>query len=163
MKPRVGGVGDGICARSTEGVLRGITRVLQWAKRMDDHARTSPLELLGTNGPGNPGGPGKPGNEDPEHGDDVELEDRPISATPRRHKVIFHNDDYTTQEFVVHVLMHYFHKTEAEAEHVMLTVHHKGAAVAGVYTRDVAETKAQEVMDLAREHGMPLLITTEPE
>lgn len=109
-----------------------------------------------------PGGPPPPGHA-PEHGEDVELEDKPISATPRRYKVIFHNDDFTTQEFVVYVLMRYFRKNEAEAQHIMLTVHFKGAAVAGVYTRDVAETKAQEVMDLAREHGMPLLLTTEPE
>jgi len=112
-----------------------------------------------------PNDPKDPGGVPPEHehGDDVELEDKPISANPRRYRVIFHNDDYTTQEFVVHVLERFFHKSEAEARHIMLTVHFKGAAVAGVYTKDIAETKAQQVMDLAREHGMPLLITTEPE
>jgi ATP-dependent Clp protease adaptor protein ClpS len=99
----------------------------------------------------------------PNEGDDVELEDKPQTATPRRYKVIFHNDDYTTQEFVVYVLERYFHKSETEARHIMLTVHHKGAAVAGVYTKDVAETKAQQVMDEARDSGMPLLLTTEPE
>lgn len=113
--------------------------------------------------PRGPGGPPGPGPASPDYGDDVELEDKPISATPRRYKVIFHNDDYTTQEFVVFVLEHYFHKGQSEAQHIMLTVHVKGSAVAGVYTRDVAETKSQEVMDLAREHGMPLLLTTEPE
>ena len=96
-------------------------------------------------------------------GEDVDLEDAPVSSIPRRYKVIFHNDDYTTQEFVVYVLERFFHKTETEARHIMLTVHHKGAAVAGVYTKDVAETKAQQVMDAARENGMPLLLTTEPE
>lgn len=99
----------------------------------------------------------------PGEGEDVELEDAPVSAIPRRYKVIFHNDDYTTQEFVVYVLERFFHKSETEARHVMLTVHHKGAAVAGVYTKDVAETKAQQVMDAARDNGMPLLLTTEPE
>jgi ATP-dependent Clp protease adaptor protein ClpS len=108
---------------------------------------------------GDPFGPPAP----PEHEGDVELDDEPTSATPRRFKVIFHNDDYTTQEFVVFVLERFFHKSAAEARHVMLTVHFKGAAIAGVYTRDVAETKAQQVMDLAREHGMPLLLTTEAE
>jgi ATP-dependent Clp protease adaptor protein ClpS len=109
------------------------------------------------------------GSEPPERGpspfvgDDVVLEDKPISATPRRYKVIFHNDDYTTQEFVIYVLERHFHKSETEARHIMLTVHHKGLAVAGVYTKDVAETKAQQVMDEARENGMPLLLTTEPE
>lgn len=99
----------------------------------------------------------------PGEGEDVELEDQPVSAIPRRYKVIFHNDDYTTQEFVIYVLERFFHKSETEARHIMLTVHHKGAAVAGVYTKDVAETKAQQVMDAARENGMPLLLTTEPE
>lgn len=104
-----------------------------------------------------------PPNKDPGESEDVDVEDVPISAVPRRYKVIFHNDDYTTQEFVVHALQRFFHKTETEARHIMLTVHHKGAAVAGVYTKDVAETKAQQVMDAARENGMPLLLTTEPE
>lgn len=99
----------------------------------------------------------------PGESEDVDLEDAPVSAVPRRYKVIFHNDDYTTQEFVIHVLERFFHKTETEARHIMLTVHHKGAASAGVYTKDVAETKAQQVMDAARENGMPLLLTTEPE
>lgn len=99
----------------------------------------------------------------PDEGEDLDLEEAPVSAVPRRYKVIFHNDDYTTQEFVVYVLQRFFHKTETEAVHIMLSVHHKGAAVAGVYTKDVAETKAQQVMDEAREKGMPLLITTEPE
>ncbi len=70
----------------------------------------------------------------PHEGDDVELEDKPISATPRRYKVLFHNDDYTTMEFVVEVLKRFFHKTDTEAVHIMLTVHKSGAAVAGVYT-----------------------------
>lgn len=111
------------------------------------------------------GGPNDPPDRKPDFGEDesVDVEDKPISQTPRRFKVIFHNDDYTTQEFVVYVLMRFFNKTETEAQHVMLTVHHKGAAVAGVYTKDVAETKAQQVMDVARENGMPLLLTTEPE
>lgn len=105
-----------------------------------------------------PGPAGTPGESE-----DVALDEAPVSAVPRRFKVIFHNDDYTTQEFVIHVLMRFFHKNETEARHIMLTVHHKGAAVAGVYTKDVAETKAEQVMDAARENGMPLLLTTEPE
>lgn len=121
-----------------------------------DEASVFPRRFRPTAGPGGPG-------EDPDEHEDVDLEDRPVSSVPRRYKVIFHNDDYTTQEFVILVLMRFFHKGEAEARHIMLTVHFKGAAVAGVYTRDVAETKAQQVMDLARENGMPLLLTTEPE
>jgi ATP-dependent Clp protease adaptor protein ClpS len=111
---------------------------------------------------GNGGGPPDPKGV-PEEGEDVDLEEAPVSAVPRRYKVIFHNDDYTTQEFVVYVLQRFFHKTETEAVHIMLSVHHKGAAIAGVYTKDVAETKAQQVMDEARDRGMPLLLTTEPE
>lgn len=115
-------------------------------------------ELVRAGGGDPPEPPFKPGE-----GEDVELEDKPISQTPRRYKVIFHNDDYTTMEFVVEVLKRFFHKTDTEAVHIMLTVHKTGAAVAGVYTRDVAETKSQEVMSYAREQGMPLLLTTEPE
>ena len=115
--------------------------------------------VSGPNDPNDPKGP----TPNQEEGEDVDLEDKPVSSVPKKYKVIFHNDDYTTQEFVVYVLQRFFHKGEAEARHIMLTVHFKGAAVAGVYTRDVAETKAQQVMDLAREHGMPLLLTTEPE
>lgn len=112
-------------------------------------------------GPNDP--PSEPGKPDLGESEDVDVEDKPISATPRRFKVIFHNDDYTTQEFVIYALIRFFHKSEAEARHIMLTVHFKGAAVAGVYTKDIAETKAQQVMDAARENGMPLLLTTEPE
>jgi ATP-dependent Clp protease adaptor protein ClpS len=131
-----------------------------------DNIRSAQREQLerARGGPGDPNEPEPPGGvPDIGESEDVDVEDKPLSQTPRRFKVIFHNDDYTTQEFVVDVLMRFFHKSDAEARHIMLTVHFKGAAVAGVYTKDVAETKAQQVMDLAREHGMPLLLTTEPE
>jgi len=81
----------------------------------------------------------------------------------RRYKVLFHNDDYTTMEFVVLVLIKFFHKTETEATHIMLSVHHRGHGVAGVYTKDIAETKVAQVQDYAKEHGMPLRLTVEPE
>jgi ATP-dependent Clp protease adaptor protein ClpS len=100
---------------------------------------------------------------DPRRGEDVDVKDRPKSQTPRLYKVVFHNDDFTTQEFVQEVLQVYFRKSESEARFIMLTVHRKGSGVAGIYTRDVAETKAQQVMSVARERGMPLLLTTEPE
>jgi ATP-dependent Clp protease adaptor protein ClpS len=89
-----------------------------------------------------------------------EVKRRPRRA--RRYQVVVHNDDYTTMEFVVAMLMKHFHKPPAEAVHIMLLVHHKGAGVAGVYSRDVAETKAAEVVDEARQEGMPLLLTVEP-
>ncbi len=100
---------------------------------------------------------------DPRRDEDVDVEERQKPAIARRYKVIFHNDDYTTMEYVVEVLRHFFHKSETEALHIMLTVHKKGKAIAGVYSRDVAETKVAEVMRDAREHGHPLLLTTEPE
>ncbi len=109
------------------------------------------------------GPPAGPPATDPRHGEETDVIDRPKTHTPRLYKVIFHNDDFTTQEFVVHVLLVFFHKTETEAMHIMLTVHRKGAGVAGVYTRDVAETKVQQVIAFARERGMPLLLTAEPE
>jgi ATP-dependent Clp protease adaptor protein ClpS len=128
-----------------------------------DPARMRPrLASLTPRSSGGDDDPKDPTHE-PSEGDDVELEDKPISATPRRYKVIFHNDDYTTMEFVVEVLKRFFHKTDTEAMHIMLTVHKSGAAVAGVFTRDVAETKKAQVLDYARENGMPLLLTTEPE
>jgi ATP-dependent Clp protease adaptor protein ClpS len=100
---------------------------------------------------------------DPRRQEDIDVEERQKPAVPRRYKVIFHNDDYTTMEYVVEVLRRFFHKTETEALHIMLTVHKKGQAVAGVYPRDVAETKVTEVIKDAREHGHPLMLTAEPE
>lgn len=82
---------------------------------------------------------------------------------PRRFKVLLHNDDYTTMEFVVLVLIKFFRKSETEATHIMLSVHHSGSGVAGVYPRDVAESKVAQVLDFARENGMPLKLTAEPE
>jgi ATP-dependent Clp protease adaptor protein ClpS len=106
--------------------------------------------------------PGKNGG-DPRKDEDVDIEERQKTAVPKRYKVIFHNDDYTTMEYVVEVLRRFFHKSETEALHIMLTVHKRGRAIAAVYPRDVAETKVAEVMRDARERGHPLLLTTEPE
>ena len=63
----------------------------------------------------------------------------------------------------MHVLMQFFHRTETEATAIMLAIHHKGSGVAGIYSRDVAETEVQETMDFAKQNGMPLLVTSEPE
>ena len=93
----------------------------------------------------------------------TEVEERPEVKKARRFKVIFHNDDYTTMEFVILVLMKFFHKNETEATQIMLSVHHKGQGVAGYYPRDIAETKVVQVMNFAKEKGMPLLVTAEPE
>ncbi|MBM4358178.1 MAG: ATP-dependent Clp protease adaptor ClpS [Deltaproteobacteria bacterium] len=93
---------------------------------------------------------------------DVALEKTHRTDKPRQYKVVLHNDHYTTMEFVVMVLMRFFQKSETEAMHVMLTVHHKGSGVAGVYSKDVAETKVHEVTEFSQENGMPLRLTTEP-
>lgn len=103
-----------------------------------------------------------PGKKEQQDGGDVLVERERKTERARRYSVIFHNDDYTTREFVVHVLMRYFSKSETEATHLMLTVHHKGRGVAGVYVRDLAETKAQQTMDYAAQHGFPLKVTAEP-
>jgi ATP-dependent Clp protease adaptor protein ClpS len=82
---------------------------------------------------------------------------------PRMWRVLLHNDDYTTQDFVVWVLETVFHKPRAEAFTIMLSVHQSGMGVAGVYTHDVAETKLKATKDLAEQHEFPLLVTMEPE
>ena len=82
---------------------------------------------------------------------------------PKLFKVVFINDDYTTMEFVVRVLELIFHKSPAESAAIMLRVHNNGQGVAGVYTREVAETKVEQTMGWARQDGHPLVVTMEPE
>jgi ATP-dependent Clp protease adaptor protein ClpS len=82
---------------------------------------------------------------------------------PRMWRVLLHNDDYTTQEFVVWVLETIFHKPRGEAFSIMLNVHRSGLGVAGIFTRDVADTKVRKTQQLAEEHEFPLLVTMEPE
>jgi ATP-dependent Clp protease adaptor protein ClpS len=82
-------------------------------------------------------------------------------ARPRRWKVLLHNDDYTTMEFVVWVLQAVFHHDETTATQIMLHVHRTGIGVAGVYSRDVAETRVAQVDALAREHEFPLRCSME--
>jgi ATP-dependent Clp protease adaptor protein ClpS len=108
------------------------------------------------------GASGSP-SETPHEDGEIVLEERPKTKEPRRFVVIFHNDDYTTQEFVVHVLMSVFHRDSTEATRIMLQVHHKGWGVAGTYSREVAETKVDQVQNYAKERGHPLRVTCEPE
>ena len=83
--------------------------------------------------------------------------------TPRMWRVLLHNDDYTTQDFVVWVLETVFQKPRAEAFAVMMNVHRSGMGLAGVYTHDVAETKVRRTKELAEDHEFPLLVTMEVE
>ena len=82
---------------------------------------------------------------------------------PKLHKVMLVNDDFTPREFVVRVLKAEFRLGEEQARRVMNTAHKRGVCVVGVFTKDVAETKATAATDLARKEGFPLLFTTEPE
>ena len=88
---------------------------------------------------------------------------KPKLDRPKLHRVLLHNDDYTTREFVVAVLQHVFHKSESDAQTIMFHAHTTGYAVAGVYTREIAETKVDETMKLATEANFPLLCTHEPD
>jgi ATP-dependent Clp protease adaptor protein ClpS len=82
---------------------------------------------------------------------------------PRLHKVILVNDDYTPRDFVVKVLNAVFHMGEDRAHMVMMTAHRRGVCVVAVYTKEIADTKADEGTRLGRENGHPLTFTTEPE
>lgn len=88
---------------------------------------------------------------------------RDKAERPPRFKVLLHNDDYTTMDFVVMVLHAIFKRPVPEAVRIMLSVHHQGQGLAGVYSREVAETKIAAVHTLAREHGHPLRCSMEPE
>ncbi|WP_432736254.1 ATP-dependent Clp protease adapter ClpS [Maridesulfovibrio sp. FT414] len=90
---------------------------------------------------------------------DVLLEDK--LKEPRKFRVLLHNDDYTSMEFVVAILMQVFRKTEEESTAIMLKVHNEGVGVCGVYTAEVAETRVEMVRQLAKQAGYPLKCTIE--
>lgn len=94
---------------------------------------------------------------------DVAVDNEIRVEKPRLFKVIFHNDDFTTMEFVVRVLEGVFHCSPARSAQIMLEVHRTGHGVAGVFSREVAETKVFLTRELARREGHPLMVTMEPE
>ena len=96
-------------------------------------------------------------------GDQVLERTRPQTKKPTLYNVILHNDDYTTMEFVVHVLESVFGKSPAEAYQIMMHVHTNGRGLAGTYSWEVADTKAGTVVSMAREAGFPLQAIVEGE
>jgi ATP-dependent Clp protease adaptor protein ClpS len=82
---------------------------------------------------------------------------------PPKYKVLLLNDDFTSMEFVVFVLMQVFRHSQASATRVMLHIHNSGVGVAGIYSREVAETRIAQVEKVAKEAGHPLQCTLEPE
>lgn len=89
------------------------------------------------------------------------AESREKVEEPPLFKVLLHNDDFTTMEFVVWILESIFNMSEEQAIQVMLNVHLRGLGVAGIYTYEIAETKVEKTTALAREHEYPLLVTME--
>ncbi len=94
-------------------------------------------------------------------GSEVLEKPRPKEKLEDLWKVVFHNDDYTPMQFVVEVLEDVFDRTPAEAYRIMMQVHVEGRGIAGVYTHEVAETKAATTIDLARQAGFPLFASVE--
>lgn len=107
----------------------------------------------------------------PSHEQDPGLDEEGALATkeerklarPRLYQVLLHNDHYTTMDFVVTVLKKVFHHDEQKAVEIMMHVHQRGVGVAGVYSYEIAETKASKVVQLARQEEFPLRCSVEPE
>ncbi|AUX87579.1 ATP-dependent Clp protease adapter ClpS [Acinetobacter tandoii] len=97
-----------------------------------------------------------------EHGDVAVQTAPPELKRPSLYAVVLMNDDYTPMDFVIEILQQYFAMNLDQATQVMLTVHYEGKGIAGVYPRDIAETKANQVNNYARSQGHPLLCQIEP-
>ena len=96
-------------------------------------------------------------------GSDVMVEKKTKLEKPKLYKVLLHNDDFTTMEFVVFVLEYVFNRNEAESISIMLKVHNEGLGIAGIYPYEIANMKADKAMNLARAREYPLLCTVEEE
>jgi len=101
---------------------------------------------------------GKPGEEG-----EIITSIKPKIKIPSRYKVLLHNDDYTTMEFVIEVLQNVFGKNLSEANEIMIKVHEQGSGVCGIYSFEIAETKANQAMRLAKTAGHPLKSSIEME
>ena len=100
---------------------------------------------------------------DIERDSEVLTESETKLEKPKLFKVILHNDDFTTMEFVVFILKHVFMRSDAEAVSIMLKVHNEGVGIAGTYPFEVANMKAEKAMNLSKAHEYPLLCTVEEE
>ncbi len=103
----------------------------------------------------------QPAGSDTENGVITQIKDQ--LQEPSMYKVLLLNDDYTSMEFVVEVLIGVFHKSIEDATAVMLKVHQQGIGLCGIYTQDIAETKIEQVHALARERKFPLRCIMEKE
>jgi len=102
----------------------------------------------------------RPSRDDDRDGS-LALKERTRLKKPKMYKVLLHNDHYTTMEFVVYVLQQVFRHSDASATQIMLHIHNTGVGVAGVFTREIAETKSRKVIALARRADFPLQCTYE--
>lgn len=93
----------------------------------------------------------------------IKEEDKIDIKKPKLYKVLMHNDDYTTMEFVIEVLTKIFNRSVIEATKIMFDVHKKGIGIAGIYTYDIAKTKLNQAMDMAKESGFPFKLSMEEE
>lgn len=98
----------------------------------------------------------------PQTGESAVAETKTKVKKPPMFRVLMHNDDYTTMDFVVEVLMAIYGKPVEEAFEIMLNIHHKGIGMCGVFTHEIAETKIAQTHDRARNSGFPLMCSMEP-
>lgn len=91
----------------------------------------------------------------------IKQKDKVKIKKPKNYKVVMYNDDYTTMEFVINILVSVFNKRLMEAEKIMLDVHEKGKGLAGIYSHDIAITKVSTAMSMAKEKGFPFKLTVE--
>ena len=94
---------------------------------------------------------------------DLDIQDVVEVRLPKKYKVILHNDDFTTMEFVVTVLMVLFNKTEAQALMIANHVHNQGKGIAGIFSKEIAAEKVKDVTSIAKQAGFPLKTTMEEE
>ena len=95
--------------------------------------------------------------------EDTEVISRDKLNKPSMFKVLLHNDDYTTMDFVVYVLENVFHKSIDDAYNIMMKVHKEGIGLCGIYTAEIAETKVTSVHQMAKQKGFPLKCSMEEE